>query len=164
MSIALDPSQTSEISLDNDADRPEAERPTFLARFLTCREARHVQDRLSSPDSDDPAKQDELLERVLAIQLAGWRNVADRDGKAIPFTVTDGRLVTAGDVVTPMERWELIAKCQTAIRLDEAKKKALRLQRLSAGASSATTAATKDDAAPQPLPTPTVRTTSPSPV
>lgn len=156
MPIALDPTQTCEITLDSDADKPADQRPAFIARYLTCREQRSLGELIDAP-AEGPAWM-ETASAILALQLSGWRNVMARDGQPIPFAVTDGKLTAALDVFTPMEIWEIIAKARTAIRLSEEDKKKLAWQRRSAGASSATTATPSGDAT-----NPSATTSSPSP-
>ena len=103
MPLALDPSETVPVSLKIDAAKPDGARPTFLLRFLTCREVLTVE-RMTKVafDEKDNAVGLEKLNDVLRVGLTGWRNVIGRDGEPVPFSIE-----AVDDVLTMGEKWEL---------------------------------------------------------
>ena len=128
MPLALDPNETVPVSLETDLPKPEEVRPVFLARHMTCAETRLVKQLTQQAfDEKDDDKSQLTVDRVLAIQYAGWRNVCDRDGKPIPFEVKDGRLVTADDALGPIDKWELVRAAVPATQINQLEKKRLLL-------------------------------------
>ena len=107
MPKALDPEQTFDVVLDCDADKPAAERPTFMYRHLNGRQWRKLaalSDAFSSAGGGAAAL-DSIYEGV-AIGLVGWRNMTDpATGKPIPFDAENIDLV-----LNPHEADELTAK------------------------------------------------------
>lgn len=104
MPLALDPQQTFDVWVKSDADKPEAERPTFTFRYLNGREWRRVaeiwdgmDERASGPDGIDG------IFEALRIGLAGWRNIRRPDGSAWAFDAKDLDLI-----LNPMEAMELV--------------------------------------------------------
>jgi hypothetical protein len=109
MPLALDPNATVEYSLKLDAGKPPEQRPVFLLRHLSCRDVLRARQLLDNAvEEKDAVKGNELLNAVLAIGLAGWRNI-DRTFAADNFD----------DVLTPGEKGELAYACVTEPRLRE---------------------------------------------
>ena len=136
MPIGISPDQTYPVYLRTDCDKPEAERPAFLFRYLTVRKAREVDDlmrRISEVvDRKDEGRLDMLdglAAQVMAISLAGWRNIR------APYS-----LEALDDVVTWGEKWELIFAFRGAGQLAEADLKKSASAARSAGESSVTPA------------------------
>lgn len=151
MSIALDPNETAPVYLDYDADKPEESRPTFTYRFLNCRETMFMESlRRSVHQTKDAEAQNSLLNRAISVGLVGWRNIIDRDGKPVPFTTEPApagelptvRIPALDDILTALEKVELVYRCIDELQIAElAKKKAKSaLRAASAGDSSARTA------------------------
>jgi hypothetical protein len=153
MPIALDPSQTVDVVLVLDSEKPEP-RPTFVCRHLTCRDAIEV-GRLTAEAYEKDRGGDvnvdinDLLNRVLAIQLVTWRNI-DK-----PFAVG-----SFDDVLSPMEKWELIGRATELVKIDFLLKKKSLLRRRSATENSAKNASASESATS--LPAATTGSTSPA--
>lgn len=167
MPLSSDPTATVPVYLDTDAAADEKTRPAFLARFLTVSESRRVRDLTKQAfDEKDQDKAQDLLNQILAIQYAGWQNVTDREGRAVPFEVKDGKLVSADDALALLDKWELVGAAPAAIQLGHLEKKRQSLLARSATEASAKNVATAGDAS-SPSPTNTDKSTttteSPSP-
>ena len=105
MPIALDPGHTAGYVLKRDQQKPENSRPTFLFHYLTRAESRRVRDlRERARGEQDQDASEQLLNDALLVGLVGWRNVADRNGKAVEFTPSSESL---DEVLTLVEKWEL---------------------------------------------------------
>lgn len=147
MPIAVDPQQTADFALAIDAGLPDAERPTFTTRFLTCREVLKV-DRLIDEAAKllrDAEAENALLNRILAISATGWRNITDRDKNPVAFkvetvevnSVTERTINVLDDVLTPTEKWELVTGLLRAVRLQEDDRKKSASEQATASAQSA---------------------------
>src|SRR5438132_1281370 len=105
MPIALDPGQTAGYVLKRDQQKPENSRPTFMFHYLTRAESRRVRDvREQARAEQDAEASEQLLDEALLVGLVGWRNVVDRNGKAVEFAPNADRL---DEVLTLVEKWEL---------------------------------------------------------
>lgn len=115
--IALDPAQTLEIVLKND--REKSEPPTFISRYLTCREWMQYRKSVNAaPETEDEPYID-ILCGALRLGLIGWRNVRSSDGRELPFSVD-----ALPGLLTFSEMWELIgAVAATAIVSEDDRKK-----------------------------------------
>lgn len=93
MPIALDPSETFLFCLPSDEPKPEAERPQFECRYLTCRQVRllrQARDAAVAASTDDEAEK-RILDAVTP-HLAGWKNFGrdfSRDALAETLTVVE---------------------------------------------------------------------------
>lgn len=108
--IAFDPNQTVTVTLDSDADRPPAERPGFVFRHATCRQAlrrRELLDKAGDTLASD-AEAVRLLSEALALTFVRAERIPD-----------GGDACDLASLVTPMELWELAYKCQSAASLAE---------------------------------------------
>lgn len=149
MPLACDPNETVAIYLDTDMDKPESERAVFLARHLTCAETRQAKQLTQQAyDEKDPEKEQALLDQVLALQFAGWKNVSDRKGQPVPFDVAEGRLMTADLALGSIDKWELVRAAVPATQLSHLEKKRSRSRLRSAAAPSAANAAATENATP----------------
>jgi hypothetical protein len=150
MPLSLDPNETVPVSLETDLPKPEEVRPVFLARHMTCAETRRVKQLTQQAfDEQDDDKSQLMVDRVLAIQYAGWRNVCDRDGKPIPFEAKDGRLVTADDALGAIDKWELVRAAVPATQMSQLEKKsALSRSRLEQARSAANAAMSESATSP----------------
>ncbi len=121
MSIAFDPNETAEVYLAIDEDKPPEVRATFLCRFLTCREMRQYSKLVNEAYAitNDLDKEDELVTKALALVLTGWRNIVNRAGETVAFS-----LDAIDDVMTVREKWNLLRRIPNAISLSESSKKA----------------------------------------
>jgi hypothetical protein len=143
MPIALDPDTTFPVALASDADKPEAERPVFLFRALTCRQLRKVQDlREKARQAKDNGECERLVDEALAVGLTGWRNMGD-----VAFS-----LEAIDDLLTWPEKWELLDKYPAAVILGETDRKNLRSPSPTTEAISADTATATSAESPQPAP------------
>ncbi|HSZ58507.1 MAG TPA: hypothetical protein VK797_22765 [Tepidisphaeraceae bacterium] len=142
MPLSCDPTETFPVVLITDQAKPEETRPTFLARFVTRREAKRIQKleeelrsqsaRLSNEESE--AKLDEAL----GIIYMGWKNLTDREGKPVEFKRDENGIPNFDDIIDLVDKYELLdLGTENAIRMHVDKKKALLLERQSAGANSA---------------------------
>lgn len=85
MPRALDPNSRFPVTLASDADKPEAERPVFLARYLSGRDW----ERVSELAEGEPVSVKQMLDPVyegLAIGIAGWRNMVDGSGTSLDYS------------------------------------------------------------------------------
>jgi hypothetical protein len=153
MPIALSPSDTVDVVLDLDSEKPEP-RPTFTCRHLSCADTLKVEAMTAeayeldkSLDGKTNADLNNLLTSILTVQLAAWKNI-EKDGKAVPFSPA-----AFDDVLTPMEKWELIATSSAMVRLDFLLKKKSLWERRSAAANSARTASASESATSPPADT-----------
>jgi hypothetical protein len=139
MPIALD-GDTVDVCLDSDKDKPEATRPVFVCRYLTCRQAKeydnHVRESLRG---DDASAQAEAVNKALAIAIVGQRNMTGE----------------IDDLLTFAEKWELAMKIPTVVQLSELDKKKSRSKPQSDGANSATSATAESATIAPPLTPPT---------
>lgn len=111
MPIAIDPNTTFWLTLDSDAAKPEAERPSFNFAFLTAREwiaLAEVNDSIEDKKVT-AAQMVRNLDKMLAAKLKGWRNIT-------PGYSGDNLM----DVATPAEIYELADKLMHRTRLDGA--------------------------------------------
>jgi hypothetical protein len=116
--IALDPNETTEFSLKSDANREAAVRPTFVTRFLTCRQVRQARANLSKMEASDSDEERVTLAIVTAgLGLVGWRNVGS-PGEALAFD-----LDRIEDALTYYEVLELPYAMLTAVLLSETDRK-----------------------------------------
>ena len=120
MPICSDP-QREPASFHLDIDEPiaEAERPTWLARFITCRQSQRIAELMrSSADAEDPEGEVEAVLTAISLIVVGWRNVTDAAGQTVDFD-----LDRLPDLLTNIEIWELMYKAIGAVKLDEIAKK-----------------------------------------
>ena len=143
MPIALSPRETFPVSLKSDADRPEPDRPTFTARFLSVDTHLSVTKlQNAAMETTDDAAAWPLLREALGLQLAGWRNMGEHVyGKA-----------ELSAFLTPSEAWELTYLCTGGQRLAESDKKKSSSPSTTAAAPSAASAG-DSTAAPRTDPT-----------
>jgi hypothetical protein len=139
MPLSSDPQQNTPVCLDIDAGKPEAERPTFLYRFLTARQMRQRRDLLNQAKDLPDEQAEPLLVQALAVGLAGWRNLRDADGRPVPFDPADPGALA--DALTVLEMYELFGAAANAVTLAEVQKK-----RAASASSSPPTTDTADSA------------------
>lgn len=109
MPIASDPDKTVPFSLKNDRNKPEESRPTFLCKFLTSRERRAITDLTNKAyEEKDDTKAAELMNKATAVGVIGWKNFG------LPFSID-----AIQDVLTDLERWELLREYPYAVSLSE---------------------------------------------
>ncbi len=137
MPLASDPNAVVSFTHPRDARMPEADRPVYRARFMTCREWQTLFDMPAS----EPTYQarNAYLDRILGMALVGWSNLRDPAGNAIPFDVP-----RINDALTRTEKDELVSVMLDSIQLAEAdlKKSASR-----SASETASTAAASPEAA-----------------
>lgn len=148
MPFATDPEQTVEVWLKSDEAKPEAARPVFLFRFLSCRQLRRAQElrELAAQLSTDAATErqsDETVCEMIRVGLAGWRNI----GRVYDPSALD-------EVLTVNELWELAWAWPGRVNLSEREKKASGLPSPSAtgGSVAASAPATASSASASPAP------------
>lgn len=114
MLIAMDPSQTFELTLDFYKQQPEESRPIFVCRFLTCRQVLKFEQLIA--EAGDKRKDQEganrLLNEALGLAVVGWKNVS-----------SDFSIDALSDVLTPREKWELAFAIPGEVVLAESNKK-----------------------------------------
>lgn len=98
MPLGLDPNATVDFWLRSDADKPEAERPTFVFHYLTKRQVRRYDElhTVTQAKGSDDADVDKAVNEMLAIGLVGWRNMG------VEFD-----LAKLDDILTIPEKFEL---------------------------------------------------------
>jgi hypothetical protein len=103
MPLSLDPEASTPYALKSDADKPEASRPVFLLKFLTCRLHRKVNDLIAQAlDMKDNEAIDATLNEILSVAIAGWRNMGT------DYPPDRGKLIEAiDDLLVPGEKAEL---------------------------------------------------------
>lgn len=111
MPIALEPGLVIRVSLEIDADRPEAERPYFECQVLSARAWKRIAGLMASfHDGDDVGETiGRVAELVDVLPVVGWGNMRDplRGNREIPFNREDlDRLLTISEVM------ELAQKCR----------------------------------------------------
>lgn len=112
MPLASDPNAVVSFTHPRDAHMPEAERPVYRARFMTCREWQTLFD---LPASDGTFKgRSDYLDRIIAMAMVGWSNLKDPAGNGIPFDVP-----RINDALTRTEKDELVSAMLEAITLAE---------------------------------------------
>lgn len=95
----LDPNLTFDIVLDSDKDSVPP--PTFVYRILNGREWLIVGEVNDLVNEGGELQIKVMLERVYAacvVGLVGWKNMVDRDGNEVPFSVDAIR-----DIIDPFE-------------------------------------------------------------
>jgi hypothetical protein len=114
--IALDPSETVEVSLKRWQQRPPESRPVFIFHYLTASELRKVQRLRAEAEKDGTTDEDKdkNIEEGIRIGLVGWRNVIDRSGKPVPFDASK-----LSEILSFREMVELIFNYPSAIALSE---------------------------------------------
>jgi hypothetical protein len=137
MPLSANPDDTIPYVLETDRALPEAERPRFDLRFLTCRQRQTVAALVTQAqrETEDPEVA-KLLDEAIGVGLARLTNVRHQ-----------GQPVAVGDDVpsgylTPDELWELATAVLREPRLCEEKKRACSSQPTSGPAPSAASAAT----------------------
>lgn len=137
MPIAFDPEQRAEFVLSSDKDRPEGQRITWIAKFLTVRQAMRVREltrRVSEAKTDDEISA--AIREGLGVGIVGWRGARGEDGKELPFSID-----AIDDVLTTHEKWLLLVEYPGAVMNVEFElKKASASQPPSGGEPSAKTA------------------------
>lgn len=123
MPLCSDPDATVEFSLLTDRQKPDATRPVFLARFVTCRQMaaihRHIDEAKRKAEAADKAGEETIgptmphLTAALAVICVGWRNV----------NTPPGDMEALQDVLTEDELWGLLYGLIGAVRLKELDKK-----------------------------------------
>ena len=124
MPLALEPNETFELILESDKDKPREIQPRFIYRHLTCRQHRYIakfRERLEELKKDASTAIDNMMDEIkktATINLAGWVNMNDADGKPIPFDIEKFE-----DIVGLAEANELIFKLEDYRLLPVDKKK-----------------------------------------
>lgn len=110
-SIAFDPAQVAEFTLPRDAHLPEAERPRYRSRYLTCRQylagRKFVVDAIDAILSDKAEEGILLVNQAMGIGVIGWSGIIDRDGKEVPSL----DYAAMDDAFTLTERAQIAAQC-----------------------------------------------------
>ena len=130
MPLACDPNAVVNFTHPRDAHLPEAERPVYRARFMTCREWQTLFD-LPASEPTWQARSD-YLDRILSMAMVGWSGVRDPAGNVIPFEVP-----RINEALTRTEKDELVGAMLDAITLAEADLKKSASQSASETASTA---------------------------
>ena len=86
MPFAVDPNQTYPYVFSTDRQLPEAERPTLLFYFPTCKETKQIAKLLDEADTVATVEQRLNIQcDAIRIILADWKNIKNRKGEVIPF-------------------------------------------------------------------------------
>lgn len=109
MPIACDPNQTFEVVLP--CDQGKAAPPTFIFRYRSYRRYAAVEAFLADKANLNVASAAKVYEHLRA-DIAGWRNVADELGEAVPF---DGQRLE--DVTAAGDAFDLLSASQAQCRL-----------------------------------------------
>jgi hypothetical protein len=111
MPIVLD-GGTVDYSLPYDATKPEADRPAFICKYLTCREyIQHERIAKQMAEEPDELKKDEHADAAIKLIVSGVKNMG---GKTLDETLA---------VLTLGEKTELVWGALNAILLSERDKK-----------------------------------------
>lgn len=123
MPLCSDPDATVEFSLLTDRQKPDATRPVFLARFVTCRQMaaiyRHIDEAKRKAEAAEKAGEETIaptmphLTAALAVICVGWRNV----------NAPSGDIDALLDALTEDELWGLLYGLIGAVRVQEIDKK-----------------------------------------
>lgn len=124
MPLALNPNANFEVFLASDADTPESERPTFIFKYLCCRDWRK-QAEISDLLNDKQADPEHLLQQVynaIRLSLIDWRNMPGKAAK--PRKYTPKKLE---DILVPGEAIELLLAAIAQAPTQETPKKSLQI-------------------------------------
>jgi len=140
MPICLDPEQTFDLPLSNDAATADAERPAFTFRFMATRDWLKMERLMTEADAEETASgRMQKVYDALRVPLVGWQNMRDHTGAPIAYDPADLDLVTS-----PADAAELAQRV-----LAEAVAKETELKK-SAWQSRANTGASANDASREP--------------
>lgn len=87
-----------DVTLESDREKPDGERPTFRARYMTAREhARYMALIAEVAEAADDEQRLKLLVEAIAIALVGWKHLPVKDQKfdlqRLPDLLTRGELI-----------------------------------------------------------------------
>ncbi|HUX15569.1 MAG TPA: hypothetical protein VMW52_03800 [Phycisphaerae bacterium] len=122
MPICSDPTARWSYTLQCDKDKPPAERPRFMFRYMTRREKREYarlgedRDALALMDGDAATA---ALYAAFKGVLVGWDKLVDPDGLAVPFDPE--KLEALDGVLTDRELWLLYYAAQNELTGDDLK-------------------------------------------
>ena len=121
MPIACDPNSTFILVLKSDESKPAASRPGFIFRYLTGRQWKGIDEiqRESGKTETNTEGYDRLIDGIKTA-LVDWRNMTDRDGRAIEFDPSK-----LDDILTLAEAWELLFGILANTSLQKEEKKNL---------------------------------------
>lgn len=106
MPRALDPDNRFDLWLDTDADKPEAERPVFVGKYLTGREFERMDAVTRGASDNDTTATVMAFYAALRIGIVDWRNMPEEfDAEKL------------ADYLTPGEAAELLKKLGERISL-----------------------------------------------
>lgn len=108
MPLALDPNATVDFTFPHDRGKKDA--AVFLLRHLSCRQVLEAEQILRAILQEKDAKKvNAMLDDILKMGLAGWRNIKRS------FSIA-----AVNDVLTPREKGDLAYACIREPRLKEA--------------------------------------------
>ena len=114
MPLSFDPNSTAEFWLASDREKPAAQRPVFLVKFMRQRELdeyRRLMTEAEACGEDQQALR--LAWQAIIVGVAGWRNFTDPDsGKPLEFCPE-----AVGQVLTVREFWELAIGYPSSVQL-----------------------------------------------
>jgi len=120
MSLACRPGATFAVTLPADAALPEERRPRFTVRHLSCQEWADLAQFADDKEALQARSVKEIVSELLALlsrHVAGWSNVVDASGAAVPFSAD-----ALGQVLTLDEAWELYDAIRQQSRLSVTEK------------------------------------------
>lgn len=91
MVVALTPGETWDYVLEEDRERPEDERTTFLLATLDYEAHREIHDKALGTtrggisEGSLEIRQGSAIDKILRCGLRGWRNFKDTDGHDVEF-------------------------------------------------------------------------------
>jgi len=95
MPLACDTQETIDFALLTDRLKPEGERPTFVFKFVHCRDWLKMSKLFAAADeADNEVDAVNLSHEGIKVALVGWRNIFI-DGKPASFNHDDLDLVTS---------------------------------------------------------------------
>jgi len=147
MPLTCDPAATFEVVLSGDAAKPEP-RPTFIFNIMTARQWKTLAD--FNDDFELAAGSVEKLDlcfTAIRLALAGWRDIADRHGRPIPYDPDN-----LDELLTWFEAVELMQAAVSQQRLSDDDKKKLDSPSAASTAASVPTAPAPTAAATDPAP------------
>jgi hypothetical protein len=151
MPVAFDSTQTFRYVISTDRDKPEAERPSLIFHYPTCRETVLIANKFDEVENSKSVEESIKIRcDAIRIILCGWENFRDRKGDLWPYNPSQ-----LDSVLTIMDFEELELKLINASMFAEAEKKRRVLWPQSPTASSAPPASTDAKASPPPEHQPT---------